>query len=458
MSAYGTRFPRSGHRFRDAAPSRAVLPREAGSQKPLARRWLWGLSVDIPKTPRKKRGKWLAGGAVVLVLTGATAGLSQVRGAAPTVERGTVWVDTVHRGPMLRQVKGPGTLVPEHIRWLTANTGGRVESLLVRPGATVEADTVILELSNPDVQLQALEAERQLAAAEADLLRLRTEQENQRLAQEAALATLQTDAAEAARRVQSSTTLASKSFIATSEMQHDAERHTELQKRLTLEKQRLAVMETRGREQLAAQQEQIGRLRAVVEFRRKQVASLKVRAGETGVLQELPMQLGQWVVPGTVMAKVVRPELLKAELRIPEAQARDVAPGQPAEVDTHNGVAKGAVVRVAPAASQGTVLVEVALSGELPKGARPDLSVEGTVEVERLAEVLSVGRPVGAQPDGTLGLFRLAPGSSEASRVQVRIGRTSVNSVEVLGGLAEGDQVVLSDMTAWDAVERVKLQ
>ncbi len=414
--------------------------------------------MDIPKAPRKKRSKWLAGAALSVTLVGATVGLSQLRGAAPSVARSTVWVDTVRRGPMLRQVKGPGTLVPEHIRWLTADTGGRVERILVRPGAPVRADTVLLELSHPDVQLQALEAERQLAAAQAELIRLRTDLENQRLAQEATLASLSTEAAQAERQARASTTLASRSFVALNDAQHDSDKREELQQRLALEKRRLNVLETRSREQLAAQAEQVSRLRAVAEFRRQQVASLQVRAGETGILQELPMQLGQWVTPGTVMAKVVRPELLKAELRIPESQARDVAPGQPAEVDTRNGLVKGTVARVAPAANQGSVLVEVTLSGELPRGARPDLTVEGTVEVERLPDVLSVGRPVGAQPDGTLGLFRLAPGSSEATRVQVRLGRASVNSVEVLQGLAEGDQVVLSDMTAWEAVERVKLQ
>jgi multidrug efflux pump subunit AcrA (membrane-fusion protein) len=414
--------------------------------------------VDIPKAKKKTRKPWVLaiGGACVLMAV--TMGLSRLRPAAPTVERASVWLDTVKRGPMVRQVKGAGTLVPEYIRWLTADTAGRVERIHVRPGATVKADTLLMELANPDVQLQALEAERQLASAQADLIRLRMELETQRLGQEVTVTALATDSAEAGRRAEASTTLHQKELIGELEVKQNTEKAGELSRRLELERKRLQVVASSMRDQLAAQQGQVERLKAVAQFRRNQVESMKVRAGEDGVLQELPLELGQWVTPGVLLAKVVKPERLKAELRIAETQARDIQPGQKALVDTRNGVVEGTVARVAPAASQGTVRVEVSLPEELPRGARPDLTVEGTVELERLGNVLSVGRPAGAQPNGTMSLFRLMPGGDEAIRVPVQLGRGSVNAVEVVQGLQEGDQVVLSDMAAWDAVERVRLR
>ncbi len=414
--------------------------------------------MDIPKAKKKTRKPWVLAIAGALGLIVITVGLSRLRPAAPTVDRASVWLDTVKRGPMVRQVKGAGTLVPEYIRWLTADTAGRVERIHVRPGATVKKDTLLMELSNPDVQLQALEAERQLASAEADLIKLRMELETQRLAQEAAVATLTADAADASRRADASSELHKKELIGELEVKQTTEKAGELSRRLELEKKRLGVVASSMRDQLAAQQGQVERLKAVARFRRTQVESMRVVAGEDGVLQDLPLELGQWVTPGVLLAKVVKPERLKAELRIAETQARDIQPGQKALVDTRNGVVEGTVARVAPAASQGTVRVEVSLPEELPRGARPDLTVEGTVELERLPNVLSVGRPAGAQPNGTVSLFRLMPEGDEAIRVPVQLGRGSVNAVEVLQGLQEGDQVVLSDMAAWDAVERVRLR
>jgi multidrug resistance efflux pump len=414
--------------------------------------------VDIPKKPKNRRKPWLLLGLGVLVLLGVTVGLSRLRAAAPSVERGTVWLDTVKRGPMIRQVKGTGTLVPEHIRWLTADTAGRVERIHVRPGTPVEPGTLLLELSNPDVQLQALEAERQLASAEAELISLRTNLETQRISQEGTIATLQAEANNAENQAQATVALLDRAYVPKLEVQQVTGKAGEMTTRLNLERQRLAVMQSSTREQLAAQQGQIERLKAVARFRRNQVESMQVKAGEGGVLSELPLELGQWVTPGTVLAKVVKPERLKAELRIAETQARDIVVGQRAEVDTRNGIVEGTVARIAPAASQGTVRVEVMLTGELPKGARPDLTVEGTVELERLGQVLSMGRPAGAQPNATVSLFKRVAGSDEAVRVPVQLGRGSVNSIEVVQGLAEGDQVVLSDMTAWDAVDRVRLR
>ncbi len=414
--------------------------------------------MDIPKKPKNRRKPWLLMGLGVLVLLGVTVGLSRLRAAAPSVERGTVWLDTVKRGPMIRQVKGTGTLVPEHIRWLTADTAGRVERIHVRPGTPVEPGTLLLELSNPDVQLQALEAERQLASAEAELISLRTSLETQRISQEGTIATLQAEANNAENQAQATVALLDRAYVPKLEVQQVTGKAGEMTTRLNLERQRLAVLQSSTREQLAAQQGQIERLKAVARFRRNQVESMQVKAGEGGVLSELPLELGQWVTPGTVLAKVVKPERLKAELRIAETQARDIVVGQRAEVDTRNGLVEGTVARIAPAASQGTVRVEVMLTGELPRGARPDLTVEGTVELERLGQVLSMGRPAGAQPNATVSLFKLVAGSDEAVRVPVQLGRGSVNSIEVVQGLAEGDQVVLSDMTAWDAVDRVRLR
>ena len=429
-----------------------------GAFAALARRSLNGPAVDIPRTRKPNRKPWIYGTVGVVALAAVTLGLSQLKAAAPTVERGSVWLDSVKRGPMLRQVKGAGTLVPEYIRWLTADTAGRVERIHVRPGAPVQADTLLMELSNPDVQLQALEAERQLASAEAELIALRTTLETQRISQEAALASLEAESAHAGRQAQATVALLDRAFVPTLEAQQTREKAGELSTRLELERRRLSVIQVSTKEQLAAQQGQIERLKAVARFRRTQVESMQVKAGEAGVLTELPLELGQWVTPGTVLAKVVKPERLKAELRIAETQARDIQVGQRAQVDTRNGVVEGTVARVAPAASQGTVRVEVTLPDELPKGARPDLTVEGTVELERLGDVLFVGRPAGAQPNSTVSLFRLMPGSDEAVRIPVQLGRGSVNSIEVVQGLTEGDQVVLSDMTAWDAVDRVRVR
>ncbi|MBZ4398421.1 HlyD family efflux transporter periplasmic adaptor subunit [Myxococcus sp. MISCRS1] len=414
--------------------------------------------MDIPKAKKPRRKPWVfaIGGALALILV--TVGLGRLRPAAPSVDRASVWLDTVKRGPMVRQVKGAGTLVPEYIRWLTADTAGRVERIHVRPGAEVKADTLLMELSNPDVQLQMLEAERQLASAEAEYIQLRMTLETQRLAQEATVETLTAESSDAARRASANTALAQKDLIPALEARQQGEKAGELTRRLELERKKLTVVAASMKDQLAAQAGQVERLKAVARFRRTQVDSMKVVAGEDGVLQELPLELGQWVTPGVLLAKVVKPERLKAELRIAETQARDIVQGQKALVDTRNGVVEGTVARVAPAASQGTVRVEVSLPAQLPRGARPDLTVEGTVELERLANVLSVGRPAGAQPNGTMSLFRLMPGSDEAVRVPVQLGRGSVNAVEVLQGLAEGDQVVLSDMAAWDAVERVRLR
>jgi multidrug resistance efflux pump len=393
---------------------------------------------------------------VVLVLV--VVALSRLKTAAPAVEKGGVWIDTVRRGPMLRAVKGPGALVPEHIRWITADTAGRVERIHLRSGAPVAADTALIDLSNPDVMLQSLEAERQVSSATADLLALRANLSTDTLKQQAAVAQLETDAADAKRRAEADRRLHAKQMLSDIDASLSTERARDLGERLKLGQSQVQVLGRSVNDRTRALAAQLEKLKAVAQFRKQLVESMHVRAGGEGVLQDLPLELGQWVTPGTLLAKVVQPGDLKAELRIPETQAKDVALGQTVAVDTRNGIVPGRVRRVAPAASQGTVLVEVELRGALPRGARPDLTVDGTIEIEKLPDVLFVGRPAGAQPESTVELFRLAPGSDNAQRTRVALGRSSVNAIEVKGGLAEGDRVILSDMSAWDSNETVRLR
>jgi multidrug resistance efflux pump len=339
---------------------------------------------------------------------------------------------------------------------MTADTAGRVERLPLRPGAKVDPGTILLELSNPDVMLQELDAERQLAQAKVDLINLRNTLHTQALAQRASMATLRTDAQDAKRKADAIRNL--KGIVSDIELKQQIDRAEELERRTTIEGQKLDVMQGSLRDQLRAQEAQIERLKAVVAFRQKQVDSMKVKAIDEGVLSELPLELGQWVTPGSLLAKVVKPERLKAIVRIPETQARDVALQQKAEIDTRNGVVTGQVRRIAPSANQGSVEVEVSLPDELPKGARPDLTVEGTIELEKLNNVLYVGRPAGAQPDATVELFKLTKDGDLAVRSKVRLGRSSVSTIEVREGLQEGDAVILSDMTQYDNAERVRLR
>lgn len=414
--------------------------------------------MDIPRSNNgRKRGRlYTAAGIGALVLV--TVAVSRLEPAAPTVERATVWVDTVARGTMVRQVRGPGTLVPEQIRYIAAVTAGRVERVLAEPGAEVEPGTVLLELSNPEVARQTLEVQRQLTQAEAELVNLRASLENQRLNQQAAVASVLSEAREAQRQAEANEELARRGLISTMDLGRTRDRATELETRLQIERQRVEFLAESMRAQLAAQQSQIERLRGLVEFQREQVASLQVRAGASGVLRELPLQEGQWVNPGSNLAVVVQPGRLKAELRVPETQARDVVVGLNAAIDTRNGVVPGRVVRIDPAVQNGTVRVDVALDGALPRGARPDLSVDGVIEIDRLENALHVGRPAYGAAESSIGLFRLSPDGSEATRVRVRLGRGSVNTIEVLDGLREGDVVILSDMSAWDGAERVRLR
>ena len=413
--------------------------------------------MDVPRKSTRKRRRWIFGGAGLAALALVTLALSNLKPAAPSVEGGTLWTDTVRKGDMLRQVRGPGTLAAEEVRWVSAVTQGRVERKLIQPGTAVTAGTVILELSNPDVDRQALEAQRQLVAAQSELANLRATLQNQILSQEATIATVNAEYREALRQAEVNEGLSSRGLAAPMDVAKARDRGAELQTRLEVERKRLGFLRESTKTQVAAQEAQVEMLRGIVAFHRGQVTSMQVRAGTDGVLQDLPVEMGQWVNSGATLARVVQPGRLKAVLRIPETQVRDVTVGQPASIDTRNGIVKGRVVRIDPAAQNGTVTVDVALEGALPRGARPDLSVDGTVDIEHLRNVMYVGRPAYGQPESTVGLFKLVEGGKEAVRVNVRLGRGSASTIEVQGGLQPGDVVILSDMSQWDSADRVRL-
>ncbi|OLC70610.1 MAG: RND transporter [Gemmatimonadetes bacterium 13_1_40CM_4_69_8] len=413
--------------------------------------------MDIPRIAPNKQKKRIvqgsiAAGAILLL----TILLSSLKPAAPTVD--SPWVDSVRRGTMVREVRGPGTLVPERIRFISALASARVERVPAQPGQTVTPGTVLLELSNPDVQIQALQAEQQLTAAQAELVSIRTTLRSQKLTQEGTVATTRTDYESAKRQAMVADSLAAHNLVAVNDAALARDKAAELEIRYRVEQQRLALMTETLDSQVAVQATQVERLRAIAAFQQNRVRSLTVRAGEAGQLTELSLQLGQWVTEGTILAKVVQPGKLKAVLHIPETQAPGLAISEPAAVDTHNGVVPGHVTRIDPAALEGTVTVEIALDGALPPGARPDISVDGTITIDRLVNVLYVGRPAYGQPNSTIGMFRLVEGGRYAVRVPVEVGRSSVNTIEVLHGLQAGDQVILSDMTRYDNVDRVRVK
>ncbi len=418
-----------------------------------------GTRVDIPRAPARRARKQLLYGALGLVAIAlATLGLRGLKPAAPRVDRAAVWIDSVVRGPLVIEVRGPGTLVPERIRYISAVTAGRVERRLAEAGQAVRAETVLLELSNPDVQLEALESERQLTVSRAERVNLGANLVSQRLNQEAQVAGARAAYLDAKRNAEAAESLAAKELISTNEASRARDHVEELATRYKVEQERHTVMTQAADSQVLLQQAQVDRLRDVNQFQRGRVRSMVVMAGANGILQELPLEVGQWAQSGATLARIVEPGKLKAVLRIPETQAKDVTIGQPAAIDTRNGIAGGKIIRIDPAVQNGTVTVDVSLEGELPRGARPDLSVDGTIQVERLDDVLHLGRPAFGQSGGTVGLFKLSPDGSEAVRATVRLGRTSVNTVEILGGLQAGDKVIISDMSRWDGVERVRVE
>jgi HlyD family secretion protein len=416
--------------------------------------------VDVPRTDTRSRRnrRYAMIGAGVAALGVLALGASQLDPAAPSVEREQIIIDSVRRGEMVRAVRGPGTLVPERIRWIPAATGGRVERILVQPGDRVEPGTVLLELSNPDVQLEALDAERQLAQAQADLVNLESSLQTQRLALQGTLATLQSEEREARRRAEADQEMVARGLIARLEAARSEDRAREMAARVETEEAQVRVLERSVASRLSVQRAQVERLRSIIAFHAQRAGSMRVVAGASGVVQELQLQVGQWVTPGTTLARVVEPGRLKAVLRIPETQARDLAVGQTASIDTRSGLVAGRVVRIDPAVQGGAVSVDVALEGALPRGARPDLSVDGTIELDRLPSVLHMGRPAYAQSEGNASLWKLVEGGTAAVRVPVRLGRASVNTVEVVSGLAAGDQVILSDLSRWENVDRLNIK
>jgi HlyD family secretion protein len=417
--------------------------------------------MDVPrgrKSARKKRARLVVYAVLGLVaIAGITYGLSLIKPAAPSVESGTILKGTVARGQMLRQVRGPGTLVPENIRVVAAATEGRVERIHVQPGTEVTAGTVLLELSNPELQQSTVDIEYQMRAAEAEYNNIRARLESERLSQQAVAANVRAEYQQAKLQSDTDEQLAKEGLIPALNLRLSRVRVEELANRYEIEQKRLSGTLNTAKAQLASQTARIAQLKAQLGLRQSQVGTLRVLAGTNGVLQQMQVEVGQQVTPGTNLARVVEPQQLKAELRIAETQANGILLGQKAEIDTRNGVIPGHVSRIDPAAQNGTVTVDVALDGALPQGARPDLSVDGTIELERLDNILYVGRPATGQPNSTVTLFKLEPDGQTASRVQVRLGRSSVQTIEILGGLREGDTVILSDTSQWDNFDRIRL-
>jgi HlyD family secretion protein len=417
--------------------------------------------MDIPRESfaRQKKIRRIILGIVGLALiAGVTYGLSQLKPAAPTVDRGALWFGTVERGEMLREVRGLGTLVPEEIRWIPAQTQGRVEERLIQPGTSVGPNSVIMRLSNPELEQSALDAELQLKAAEADFANLKVQLDTDLLNLQAAAATVKSDYNQARLQADVDEQLFKEGLQSDLLLKRSRLRAEELKTRWEIEQQRLEIRGESVRARLAAQKAQVDQRRALYDLRRSQLESLNVRAGMEGVLQQLAVEVGEQVSPGTRLARVANPKKLKAEIRIAETTVKDVAIGQLARVDTRSAIIPGRVVRIDPAAQSGTFTVDIALEGPLPAGARPDVSVDGTIELERLVDVLYVNRPVQGQPNATITLFKLVEGGSAAERVQVKFGRSSVSTIEVIEGLKVGDSVILTDMSAQDGVNRIRIR
>ena len=407
---------------------------------------------------RKRRRQTLTGTAVIALLAAVGIGIAKLGPAVPSVERSSVLVDTVKRGELLREVRGPGTLVPKEIRWIAAETAARVERIVVRPGATVTPDTVILELSNPEVEDQLLTAKAAVTAAQADLAAKRTDLKSKLLDEQSALAQAKSEYETARMQAEAEKVVAEKGVIPAVQYKKSLVVLDQLKDRVSIEEQRVVEFGRNITAQLAAEQARLDQLLGTRELRQRQADALHLRAGIAGVLQQVPVEEGQQVVAGTNLARVARPNELRAQLRIAETQVKDVVIGQSVKVDTRNGIVDGKVSRVDPAVQNGTVQVDVDLEGKLPAGARPDLSVDGTIEIERLPDVLYVGRPAFGQPDSEVRLFKLDPATGIATRVPVRLGKSSVNLIEIQQGLNVGDQVILSDTSAYDQHDRIKLK
>jgi HlyD family secretion protein len=418
------------------------------------------MDIQRPSNARAKKIKRIAYVTVtVVVIAGVTLGLSRLKPAAPSVDRGTVWTDVVKRGPMVREVRGLGTLVPLDIRWIPAQTSARVDRIVVRPGPKMlTPDTIILELSDPVVEQALLDSQYQLKGAEADYANLKVQVDSDLMNQKDVEASVRSEYEQAKLQHEVDFKLFKEGIDADVTQKLSKVKEDQLAIRVGLEEDRTKIAVDSGAARLQAQQSRIDQYRAMYELRKNQADALHVRAGIHGVLQLLPVEEGQNVAVGTNLARVADPTKLKAEIKIAETQARDIAYGQNATVDTRNGIVKGHVIRIDPSVVNGTVTVDVGIDDPLPLGARPDLSVDGTIELENLKNVLYVGRPVHGQSDSTISLFKVVNDDSEGVRVNVKLGRTSVNTVEILDGLQVGDKVILSDMSQWDNVDRIRLR
>lgn len=417
-------------------------------------------SMDVPREgvaakKRKRRIIIISASAVGLIL--ATFALSRLKPAAPSVDRSSVWIDTVKKGPMVRQVRGLGTLVPEEFRWLPTTTEASVEKILIWPGTKVEPGDVILELTSPELEQSAHEAESKAKGAEAELASEKATLQRELLDQESKAAVAHSAYEQAKMERQTNDQLAKNGLVADLVYRTSKIKEEECQKTDDIEQKRWTFSRDSIEPQLASKQAAVDQANQLAKLKLDQVEKLHVKAGMSGVLQALPVQVGQRVKPGDNLARVADPSKLKAQIKIAETQAKDIQPNQQATIDTRNGVVKGHVKRVDPAVEQGTVTVDVAFDEEMPKGARPDLSVDGTIELERLDNVVFVGRPAFGQENNTVGMFKLVPGSNEATRTPVKLGKSSVNTIEILSGLNPGDQVILSDTSAWDSHERIRL-
>ncbi len=417
------------------------------------------MDIARPSNARKKRIKQAVyAGVGLLAVVLVSVGLSRLKPAAPTVERAVVWPDSVKRGPMVRQVRGLGTLTPEDIRWIPATTQGRVERIILRPGAQVKSGDVILELTNPQLEQQLQDASLKLQAAEAGLANIKVQLNNDLLQQRAASANIEADFNKAKMQAQMNEELAKDQLVSALVLRQSQVDADSLGVRNQISKDQLASKADSMRAQLAVQQSLVDQAHALLALTQQQRNELRVRAGLDGMLQLVPVEVGQQVAPGTNLARVANPSRLKAEIKIAETQAKDIQLGQKAEIDTRNGIVEGRVARIDPSVQNGTRTVDVTLTGALPKGAVPDLSVDGTIELERLNDVLFTGRPAFGQDQSVVGLFKIGADGATAERVQVKLGRSSVNTIEVLSGLKVGDQVILSDMSAYDAYDRIRLK
>jgi HlyD family secretion protein len=417
--------------------------------------------MDIPR-PSNARAKLIRRivmlGAAVLLIGGVTFGLSRLRPAAPSVDKATVWSDEVKRGPMVLEVRGIGTLIPEAIVWIPAQTEAQVDKIVLRPGALVKRDSVIVELNNLTLKKDVLDAEFQLKAAEADYANLKVQVNSDLLNQKAAEAAVRSEYEQAKIQHEVDEKLAAEGIGSSVTSQLSKVKEEQLGVRLKLEGDRTKNTEDAAQSKLQAQMSHVQQQKALYELRKSELEALHVRAGINGVLQLVPVEEGQHVTPGTNLARVADPKRLKAEIKVAETQAKDVVIGLKAAIDTRNGIVSGHVSRIDPSVQNGTVTVDVAIDGPLPAGARPDLSVDGTIEIENLKDVLYVGRPVHGAAQSTISLFKLSPDGSDGSRVNVKIGRSSVNTVEIKDGLQVGDRVILSDMSQWDNNDRIRLK